>query len=106
MTDQTQPSTRPDPSDEITQRAADSIADLGNGHARASVPGASGHVDPQRRREVVDSVFDDPRINGADHFTVPCLPGRLRPRSGPQPTRRQTHPIGRFHSPRRGPTLS
>ena len=71
MTDQTQPSTRPDPDDVVKKLAADSIADLGNGQARASVPGASGHEDPQRRRrEVVESVFDDPRINGADHVTV------------------------------------
>ena len=70
MTDQSQPSPRPDPSDEVRQLTADSIADLGHGQARASVPGRSGHDDRQRRREVVDSVFDDPRINGADHVTV------------------------------------
>ena len=70
MTDQTQPSPQPDSTDEVKQLAADSIADLGNGQAAASVPGASGHDDPQRRREVVDTVFDDPRINGADHVTV------------------------------------
>ena len=60
----------PDPSDEDKQLAADSIADLGDGQASASVSGASGHDDRQRRREVVDSVFDDPRISGADHVTV------------------------------------
>jgi predicted enzyme related to lactoylglutathione lyase len=60
----------PDPSDDLKQLAADSIADLGDGQAVASVPGASGHDDPQRRREVVDTVFDDPRIHGADHVTV------------------------------------
>jgi hypothetical protein len=70
MTDQTQPIPQPDSTDEAMQLAADSIADLGNGQAAASVPGASGHDDPQRRREVVDTVFDDPRINGADHVTV------------------------------------
>ena len=70
MTDQTQGSTQPNPSDEVKQLAADSIADLGNGQVAAAVPGASGHDDPQRRREVVDTVFDDPRISGADHVTV------------------------------------
>lgn len=70
MTDQTQRGTHPDPNDEVKQIAADSIADLGDGQAVASVPGASGHDDPQRRREVVDTVFDDPRIHGADHVSV------------------------------------
>ena len=71
MTDQTQPSPQPaDSTDEVKQLAADSIADLGNGQAAASVPGASGHDDPRRRRQVVATVFDDPRINGADHVTV------------------------------------
>ena len=70
MPDHTQGSTHPDPSDEVRQLAADSIADLGNGQAAASVPGASGHDDPQRRREAVASVFDDPRIHGADHVSV------------------------------------
>ena len=70
MTDQTHGSTRPDPSDEVKQLAADSIAALGNGQARASVPGESGHDDPKRRREVVDTVFDDPRIHGAEHVSV------------------------------------
>lgn len=70
MTDQSQSSTCPDPSDNVKQLAADSIADLGHGQATAYVPGMSGHDDPRRRREVVDSVFDDPRINGADHVTV------------------------------------
>jgi hypothetical protein len=64
MTDHTQPSPQPDATDEVSQFAADSIADLGNGQAAASVPGASGHDDPQSRREVVDTVFDDPRIHG------------------------------------------
>lgn len=68
MTDQTQRSTRPDPIDEAKQLAADSITDLGNGQASASVP--SGHGDPRRRRQVVATVFDDPRIHGADHVTV------------------------------------
>lgn len=70
MTDQPQGSTHPDASDEIKQLAADSIADLGDGQAAASVPGASGHESPQSRRELVDTVFDDPRINSADHVTV------------------------------------
>jgi hypothetical protein len=70
MTDQTHRSTRPDPIGEEKQLAADSITDLGNGQASASVPGASGHDDPRRRRQVVATVFDDPRINGADHVTV------------------------------------
>ena len=60
----------PDPSDDLKQLAADSIADLGDGQASASVSGASGHDDRLRRREVVDSVFDDPRISGADHVSV------------------------------------
>ena len=70
MNDQTQGSMHPDPSDELRQLAADSVADLGNGQAAASVPGASGHHDPESRREVVDTVFDDPRISGADHVSV------------------------------------
>ena len=70
MTDQTRRGAQPDSSDEVNQLAEGSITDLGNGQAAASVPGASGHVDPQRRREVVDTVFDDPRINGADHVSV------------------------------------
>lgn len=70
MTDQTHRSSHPDPIDEVKQLAVDSIADLGNGHSSASVPGASGHDHPRRRREVVGAVFDDPRINGADHVTV------------------------------------
>ena len=70
MSDETHRSRHPDPVDEVTQLAVESIADLGNGHASASVPGASGHDDPRRRREVVGTVFDDPRINGADHVTV------------------------------------
>lgn len=70
MTDQIHGSTHPDPSDEVKQIAADTIADLGSGQARASVPGASGHDDRKRRREVVDTVFDDPRINGAEHVSV------------------------------------
>lgn len=70
MTDQDQGSTHPEPSDETKQLAADSIADLGNGQAAASVPGASGHDDPQMRREVVATVFDDPRIHGADRVSV------------------------------------
>jgi len=74
MTDETQGRRHPDPIDEVKQLAVDSIADLGNGQASASVPGTSGHDDPRRRREVVGTVFDDPRINGADHVTVavPC----------------------------------
>lgn len=70
MTDETHGSRHPDPIDEVKQLAVESIADPGNGQASASVPGASGHGDPQRRREVVGTVFDDPRINGADHVTV------------------------------------
>jgi hypothetical protein len=58
------------PVDEAKQLAAESVADLGNGQASASVPGTSGHDDPRRRREVVAAVFDDPRISGADHVTV------------------------------------
>lgn len=70
MTEPTRGSTHPDPIEEVKQLAVDSIADLGNGQASVSVPGASGHEDPRRRREVVGTVFDDPRINGADHVTV------------------------------------
>ena len=70
MTDDTQGSRHPDPIDEAKQLAVESIADLGNGQASASVPGASGHEGPRRRREVVGTVFDDPRIKGADHVTV------------------------------------
>lgn len=70
MTDQTPGSTHPDPNHELTQLAADSIADLGDAQAAASVPGASGHDDPQSRLEVVNTVFDDPRINAAEHVTV------------------------------------
>ena len=70
MTNETQAGRHPDPIDEVKQLAVDSIADLGNGQASASVPGASGHDDPRRRRQVVATVFDDPRINGADHVTV------------------------------------
>jgi hypothetical protein len=70
MTDETRGSMHPDPIDEVKQLAIESIADLGNGRASASVPGSSGHDDPRRRREVVGTVFDDPRIKAADHITV------------------------------------
>ncbi len=70
MTDETQRFRHADPIDQVKQLAVESIADLGNGQASASVPGASGHDDPRRRREVTGTVFDDPRINGADHVTV------------------------------------
>jgi hypothetical protein len=70
MTDETHASRHPDPIDEVKQLAVESIADQGNGEASASVPGASGHDHPRRRREVVGTVFDDPRINGAEHVTV------------------------------------
>jgi hypothetical protein len=70
LTDETQTNRHPDPIDEAKQLAVESIADQGNGKASASVPGASGHGDPRRRREVVGTVFDDPRIKGADHVTV------------------------------------
>ena len=70
MTDETQRCRHADPIDQVKQLAVESIADLGNGQASASVPGASGHDDPRRRREVAGTVFDDPRINGADHVTV------------------------------------
>ena len=70
MTYRTKGSTSPDPGDEVKQLVADSIADLGNGRAAASVPGTSGPDDPQMRREVVATVFDDPRISGADHVSV------------------------------------
>lgn len=70
MTNETQGNRHPDPIDEAKQIAVESIADLGDGEATASVPGASGHDDPRRRREIVGTVFDDPRVNGADHVTV------------------------------------
>jgi hypothetical protein len=70
VTDEIQGSRHPDPIDEAKQLAAESVADLGNGQASASVPGASGHDDPRRRREVVGTVFDDPLISGADHVTI------------------------------------
>ena len=70
MTDRTQQNTHPDPNDESKRLAKQSITDLGDEQAAASVPGASGYDDPGQRHEVVDTVFDDPRIKGAEHVTV------------------------------------
>lgn len=70
MTNRTQDSTPPAPSDDLTQLAANSVTELGDGQAAAAVPGTSAHDEPQRQREVVDTVFDDPRINGAEHVAV------------------------------------
>lgn len=70
MTDRRHGSTHPVTSDELTQLASDSVIDLGDAQAAASVPGASGHDDPRGPRELVATVFDDPRINEAEHVTV------------------------------------
>ncbi len=70
MTSWTQGDTPPGPSDELTRIAADSITELGDAQAAASVPGTSAHDDPHRQREVVDTVFNDPRINSAEHVAV------------------------------------
>ena len=46
MTDRTQQNTHPDPNDESKRLAKQSITDLGDEQAAASVPGASGYDDP------------------------------------------------------------
>lgn len=69
MTHRNTDSTPPTPNDDLKQLAADSVTQLSDAHAAASVPGTSAH-DDQGQREVVDTVFDDPRINRAQHVTV------------------------------------
>lgn len=72
MTHATRGSTPPTPYDDLKQLALDSVTELGDAQAAVSVPGTSAHDDDhqRRQREVVGTVFDDPRINGAEHVTV------------------------------------
>ena len=56
--------------DELKAAAVDSITTVGARRVAAAVPSATGHHDPGQRREVVDTVFDDPRITSAEHVYV------------------------------------
>jgi hypothetical protein len=78
MTFRTQGTTPLGLSDELMRLVAASIIELGDAQAAASVPGTSAHDGPHRQREVVDMVFNDPRINRAEQVTVTVPRGDTR----------------------------